>query len=82
MSKTKVLIPKDYNRIALRENRTGDWIVEIFYNEEYDRFLVKHTDLEQVMGPMTKKQLGDISEAIKDVMWASGSYNTIADRDL
>ena len=79
MGERKVLVPKDYNRIALRESRTGEWIVEIFYHEENDRFLIKHTQVEQLMGPLTKNQLADIAEAIKDVMWASGSYNTIAD---
>jgi len=81
MDKVKALIPKGYHRIALREDRNGKWIVEVFYNEDIDRFLVKHTDLEQVMGPMTKKQLADISEAVKDVMWASGSYNYIPDQE-
>jgi hypothetical protein len=80
MSNTTVLIPKDYARIALRESRTGDWICEIFYHEEFNRFILKHTDLKQVMGPMTKNQLNDIAEAIKDVLWASGSYNLIADK--
>jgi DNA mismatch repair protein MutH len=79
MSKVKTLIPKGYSRIALRENRVGRWIVEIFYHEEDDTFFIKHTDIEQVMGPLTKGQLEDITEAIKDVMWASGSYNQIAD---
>jgi len=81
MSKTKALIPKGYNRIALREDRQGGWIVEIFWHEDVDRFMVKHTELEQVMGPLTKKQLADIAEAVKDVLWASGSYNLIPDKE-
>ena len=78
---SEVLVPTGYNRIALREDRLGTWIVEIFWHEDKDRFMVKHTELEQIMGPLTKKQLGDIAEAVKDVFWASGSYNLIPDKE-
>jgi hypothetical protein len=76
----KVLIPKGYNRIALREDRNGKWLVEVYWSEEKNTFFISHLETEQVMGPLDKRELSDIAEVIKDVIWASGAYNLIPDK--
>jgi len=75
------LIPKDYHRVALREDRVGLWLVEIFYNVDEQKFMVKHIEINQVLGPLTLSQLSDIAVAVKDVEWAHGNYTTIPDQE-
>jgi hypothetical protein len=79
----KVLIPKDFKRIAVYESATRaedvgiHCPVQIYWEANQNVFMIKHSDKEQLLGPITLPQLLQIGVAIADVKSAAGMYNTI-----
>ena len=60
--------------ISVRENQAGLSIAEVFVNDEKE-FLILAND--NVLAPISLKQLEEIREAINDVIWMRGQYSSI-----
>lgn len=81
---TSVLIPKDYLRCIVAEDRNGRWLAEVFVKRKDKTFFIKVNRVEsspQVIGPLRVEDLKSIEKAISDVQWAArtGFANVIPD---
>lgn len=73
----KVLIPKGFRKIAVRETNAGIILCEVFHNSDTNMYFIKVGD--KAAGPMDKGQLMAMKDIINDVLWMKGRFTYLED---